>query len=1256
MLKKPELCRGCTLFGDGHGFTNNEGSGSLPLLVIAEAPGEHEVDEMLPLRWSGRSGAVFRRALKELGIPSSALIITNVLRCRPPDNELRGAPYEREAIAHCSQYLRHTIATTKPHAILALGDVPLREVETQRIGSNTVVRGFILPSIYGVPVIASYHPSFIARGAWQLYGTFKRDVALAAQIARSGPPILLETHYELHPTIDRVREFLAHVLAHPALPLSYDVETAHIIGEPEPVDWRLKRIIQIQFSIRPGQAIVMPWDGNYVRLAKAILAGPNPKWGWNSRLSDDLVLRANGCVLGGELHDLMNCLRGDTRIRLWDGTTKLIREIVEQKLPATLTGMDESGLQIPVKVIGWHHKRTKRFVNLRWVKISADVNRYSVYATPDHRIWTKVGWKEAKDVVVGDWVPTATRGADDVLEGMLLGDSHYSVPVRRITTAHSTRQREYATALAAYLGVPLHEAPNSSNVSKRIVHFGITASMRWRTRFYPIDNMKRFTPPSTARSLAIWYMDDGSFDAYEGKLAVKQTKVSYTHYQGDGAALLCLSPEFMGQANEIIQWFKDMGYGDQIAIQRPKSNRGGVLYIKRNTRDRFFAAIAPYIHPSMQYKMPKRYHGQYNGWMERPEPQWGRVKAVVTGTGGRGGFSADQYCVSVDHPTHRFFAIGGLVANCWGHLQPSFWGNKEDKDTDKGVPSRLMGLQSATSFYSPETGPWKHLGDREHLQLYGAYDADYTLRTGMGIMASLEAQGLMAGYRSHKLDLRPVLDLLGDTGLPVDRERQRELREYVTGELKATQERLQRLVPANLLTLHPKGGWAGNPASLATVDGETVKLKDAIAAYNYHTDPPYVVLGDPAKAATRKSKAAEGYLVQRRFGEAGTRWCLEKLYNPHGSSPNTKAYIRHRGYRMPTAIDSGLDTTGKLELQRLAEETGDEVLKLTGAWREMAKVGRDYTGGAWIPGDDGRVHAEFRFGTASAQLVAVNPPVMTFPEHSGIAKKAKAAIRAQSGRVLAKIDMRGFHARMAGWLANDADYYRLADFDVHSYVTAHFLHLPEAEYLSELDDDELASVLETIKDAHKSVRNYKVKRVVHGVTFGMRARKLYRMYSQNFENEAEAQSLISLLGTLFPRTFTVLPSIIEDRIRNVTRCRLVSPFGHHRYFYDYDMQQATAFLPSNASHCHVQAALVRMHAAGTLQRYEACNFTHDAVWFHPLENDVDACIAWATAELEAPSTILTDGPLGPFFCHTDAEVGHDLSHMDVYTLKGAITA
>lgn len=945
VLPKPDWCRTCpgwnfSEHGPGMGFSSLEGRGESGLYAISEALGENEEDDGLPLRRRGAAGMVFRRALDELGINAQELTIGNVLRCRPPGNELWGKPWTFDVIDKCRHFLAGSITQRQPTVLLALGDTPYSELAADRVGSLSEVRGFVLPSKYSIPVIATYHPAFIARGAWNLYGAFKRDVGYAYHIAKHGVPRPLETDYVLHPSLDDVRRFLDDVLAHPEWPISYDVETAHMLGEKEPEDWRAKRLIQIQFSVRPGHAVVIPWDGGpYTELARAILATPNPKWGWNSARSDDIILRANGVTLAGELHDLM--------------------------------------------------------------------------------------------------------------------------------------------------------------------------------------------------------------------LA-------------------------------------------------------------------------------------------------------------------------------------------------WAHLQPDFTARGDDRDGDeKGIPSRLMGLQSACSFYCSEVGPWKHRAS-ENLQLYGAFDADYTTRCGIGIFRELEKLGLLHGYREHKYELRFVLDEIGEHGLPVDREKQAALRVYTLGELSRIQTSLHQQAPSEILSIHPKSGYksvSGKVAMESSPDTKT-PLRDLIAAYD-EANPPLVVAAGHVGFLRQRRFAVEMKLpdtpdmLDRTAHGDEVRWCIERLFNPHASSPNTKAYIRHRGYHMPTNIVTGQDTTGKTELLKLAKETGDKVLFAIYEWRDLAKTGLDYTTGKWVPGDDGRVHPTFRCGTtASGQTTCTEPNAQQYPEHSGIAKRAKEAIRAEPGHIFAKIDMRGFHSRAIGWLAKDPLYYQLADEDVHSFVSAHYLHLPDAPYLMEMSEDERRAALSLVKAEHGHTRNYKVKRVVHGRQFNMGVKKLYQLHGADFDpapevlaqqlgpewyeldpkeqldelnkrGRAEARKLYNIFDQLFPRVFVLYIEDVREQIYHVTPNRLTTPFGHHRFFWSWDMEQAAAFGPSNCAHCHIQSALIRLRRGGHLRRFGMCNFSHDAGWFHPSIELVHECVSTVQYEFELPSTVLTDNPLGPFQCNSDAEVGFDLAHMASYSdwvRKGCPTA
>ena len=143
LLPKGDGCIGCPLYGDGLGFSAVEGTGASRLMVVAEALGQRERAEGLPLRPNADAGSVFQRACKLAGVDRAQLAITNIVRCQPPGNVLEGAPYEQAAIAQCSQYLREAVGRFKPRVILALGNVALRTLtgltgrsEERRVGKE----------------------------------------------------------------------------------------------------------------------------------------------------------------------------------------------------------------------------------------------------------------------------------------------------------------------------------------------------------------------------------------------------------------------------------------------------------------------------------------------------------------------------------------------------------------------------------------------------------------------------------------------------------------------------------------------------------------------------------------------------------------------------------------------------------------------------------------------------------------------------------------------------------------------------------------------------------------------------------------------------------------------------------------------------------------------------------------------------------------------------------------------------------------
>lgn len=99
-------------------IVNGVGPMDADILIVGEAPGSNEDEEGEP--FVGRSGDKLTETLTEAGFSRSDVRITNLVRCRPPDNR---DPNKGEQTS-CSTYLYEEINEVNPKVILPVGKVP----------------------------------------------------------------------------------------------------------------------------------------------------------------------------------------------------------------------------------------------------------------------------------------------------------------------------------------------------------------------------------------------------------------------------------------------------------------------------------------------------------------------------------------------------------------------------------------------------------------------------------------------------------------------------------------------------------------------------------------------------------------------------------------------------------------------------------------------------------------------------------------------------------------------------------------------------------------------------------------------------------------------------------------------------------------------------------------------------------------------------------------------------------------------------
>jgi DNA polymerase len=127
------------------------------LMIVGEAPGADEDRQGEP--FVGRAGKLLTNMLLAIGFTRDQVYITNIVKCRPPQNR----DPEPEEAQECMKYLRKQIAWIRPKMILAVGRVAAQNL----LGSEAPVGTMRGKTHYyedtGIPVVVTYHPSYLLR-------------------------------------------------------------------------------------------------------------------------------------------------------------------------------------------------------------------------------------------------------------------------------------------------------------------------------------------------------------------------------------------------------------------------------------------------------------------------------------------------------------------------------------------------------------------------------------------------------------------------------------------------------------------------------------------------------------------------------------------------------------------------------------------------------------------------------------------------------------------------------------------------------------------------------------------------------------------------------------------------------------------------------------------------------------------------------------------------------------------------------------
>ncbi len=160
-------CSACELAANCTQKVPGVGDRHARLLIVGEGPGHDEDIRGEP--FVGRSGQLLDRMLAAIGIEREQVFITNIVKCRPPNNR---DPKPEEAL-HCRRFLDAQIEMIAPRVILSVGRVSAHNL----LGCSDPVGKLIrqshqLPGTE-IPLKVTYHPAYLLRNpsakaiAWQ---------------------------------------------------------------------------------------------------------------------------------------------------------------------------------------------------------------------------------------------------------------------------------------------------------------------------------------------------------------------------------------------------------------------------------------------------------------------------------------------------------------------------------------------------------------------------------------------------------------------------------------------------------------------------------------------------------------------------------------------------------------------------------------------------------------------------------------------------------------------------------------------------------------------------------------------------------------------------------------------------------------------------------------------------------------------------------------------------------------------------------
>lgn len=240
---------GCPRYTEdlGHPCLFGVGPRNAKIMLCGECPGVNEDEKGVP--FIGKSGQLLNKILEGTGLSRNDLYITNAVKCFTHNEDTK--PTTKE-LNFCKKYLHAEIKKVQPTVIGVLGATAM-EALTGRRNISKYKNNVYKAKDFDIKVVPTFHPAHVLRNPGNK-PFFVKGIKLIAEEAASKEILMYKKDngkYLLIDNIDKANQVLDKLMQQDEF--SFDLETSAL-------DYRIARILSIQFCWEERKAVAIPWE------------------------------------------------------------------------------------------------------------------------------------------------------------------------------------------------------------------------------------------------------------------------------------------------------------------------------------------------------------------------------------------------------------------------------------------------------------------------------------------------------------------------------------------------------------------------------------------------------------------------------------------------------------------------------------------------------------------------------------------------------------------------------------------------------------------------------------------------------------------------------------------------------------------------------------------------------------------------------------------------------------------------------------